>query len=165
MTALSLFARFAALLGVAAMFVSAASAQDRAPDIYMDKGGIFGTPWQYAVGGVDVVAYWSLEAGADPVPGSDEFATAYKGVNWRFSSQENLDAFIADPDRYRPQYGGYCAWAVAEGKLAKGDPRHWHVHEGKLYLNVSAGIKRRWLRDLDGYLSKSEANWPGVLAR
>ncbi|MEL7487551.1 MAG: YHS domain-containing (seleno)protein [Pseudomonadota bacterium] len=154
----------AAIFAVFAM-IATASAQERAPEIYMDSGGVFGRAWDYAVGGVDVVAYRSLEEGAAPVQGTDEFTTEYKGVSWRFASQENLDAFVGNPDYYRPEYGGYCAWAVAEGKLAKGDPRHWHIHNDKLYLNVSAGIKRRWLRDLGGYLEKSERNWPGVLER
>ena len=149
------------ILVVAAAAVSSAAA--RAPEVYMDQGGFFGEAWAYAVDGYDVVAYYQLEEGAPPVEGNDAFAADYKGVKWRFSSQENLDAFVADPDRYRPQYGGYCAWAVAKNKLAKGHPEHWYVHDGKLYLNVSARIRRDWIKNMQQFLEQSEQNWPGVL--
>ncbi len=146
------------------LFVSSGAAA-RAPEIFMQGGGFFGSAWEYAIDGHDAVAYYSLEEGAAPVPGDDAFVTTYKGEKWRFSSQENLDAFEADPARYAPQYGGYCAWAVAENKLAKGAPAHWHIHNGKLYLNVNARIKKKWLSDIEGYLARSEENWPGILDR
>ncbi len=148
---------------VSGFAIAASPASARAPEIYLDEGGLFSAPWDYAVDGYDVVAYHSLTPDAEPVPGSDEFVAEYKGARWRFASAENLAAFEADPDRYRPQYGGYCAWAVAEGTLAKGDPRQWHVREDKLYLNVNARIKRRWLSDVEDYLARSEKNWPDIL--
>ena len=97
----SLFGAFAL---TAALF-SAPSASARDADVYT------GTFSSLAVGGYDAVAYF--KAGR-PVPGAAQFSTEYKGATWRFASKENLDAFRANPAAYAPQYGGYCAWAVAK---------------------------------------------------
>ena len=113
-----------------------------------------------ALDGYDAVAYH--EAGA-PTKGSSEFTAEYNGAKWRFASAETRDRFIADPARYAPQYGGYCAWAAAEGYTAKGDPRHWKVVDGKLYLNFNGRIQRRWEQDIPGHIAKADANWPGIL--
>ncbi len=140
-----------------------AAAQARAPEIYLDKGGVLSAGWDYAVGGMDVVAYFDLEEGAAPVVGSDDFVTTYKGVIWRFSTAENLAKFNADPDRYRPQFGGYCAWAMARNKLARGAPKIWYVYEEKLYLNVSPRYKREWLDNVDRDIARANNNWPDIL--
>jgi YHS domain-containing protein len=91
-----------------------------------------------AVGGYDAVAYFTQ---GKPVKGKAEFSMKYKGVEWRFSSKENLEKFKADPTKYAPQYGGYCAWAIAaKGDAVKGDPKYWRIVNGKLYLNYDADI-------------------------
>jgi len=113
-----------------------------------------------AVQGYDTVAYFTE---GEPVKGSADFATEYRGATWRFSSQENLDLFLADPDAYAPQYGGYCAWAVARNKLAKGDPAAWHVHNDKLYLNVNKRIRSQFLANIERDISNADKNWPAVL--
>ena len=113
-----------------------------------------------AAGGYDVVAYFT--AGA-PAKGSKEFATEYKRATWRFASQENLDLFTANPGQYAPQYGGYCAWALAQNKLAPGKPDHWKIVDGKLYLNFSAKVQRDWLEDVPGFISKANSYWPAIL--
>lgn len=113
-----------------------------------------------ALGGYDTVAYFSEN---QPVKGSNEYRTRYKGANWYFSSQKNLESFKANPEKYAPQYGGYCAWAVAEGDTAKGDPLYWTIHHGKLYLNYDETINKKWLKDIDGFITKADANWPQVL--
>ncbi|MEM9122316.1 MAG: YHS domain-containing (seleno)protein, partial [Pseudomonadota bacterium] len=99
-----------------------------------------------------------------PVKGSDAFTTEYKGVTWRFSSAENLEKFTADPEAFRPQYGGYCAWAVgAKNSLFKGDPNYWKIVDGKLYLNFNEGVQETWEEDIPGFIVKADANWPSVL--
>ena len=118
--------------------------------------------WDHAVNGYDVVAYHKTNTA---VRGLESFATDHLGATWLFSSAANRDAFIADPDAYRPQYGGHCAWAMAKGKSAAGDPDVWHIHNGKLYLNVSNGIKKRWLRDIDGFIERADAQWPEFVAK
>lgn len=113
-----------------------------------------------ALEGYDTVAYFDQNK---PVQGKSEFSYQYKGAEWRFSSQQNLDKFIAAPTEYAPQYGGYCAWLVAQGDTAKGDPRHWSIENGKLYLNYDADIQKKWLVDKAGFIKKADAMWPGVL--
>jgi hypothetical protein len=81
----------------------------------------------------------------------------------RFASAAHRDAFVADPERYAPQYGGYCAWAVAHGKTAGVDPQAWKIVGGKLYLNYSKDIQRQWEEDVPGYVEKADANWPKLL--
>ncbi|MBI1300706.1 MAG: YHS domain-containing protein [Alphaproteobacteria bacterium] len=95
-----------------------------------------------AVSGYDTVSYFT---DGGPVKGNKEFQTQWKGADWYFVSQENLDKFKADPEQYAPQYGGYCAWAVAHGNTVGSDPLQYHIEEGKLYLNYSQSIKDQWL--------------------
>ncbi|GJL94716.1 MAG: hypothetical protein DHS20C05_11210 [Hyphococcus sp.] len=74
----------------------------------------------------------------------------------------NLNLFVADPARYSPQYGNYCAWAMARNKLAKGDPEVWYVYEGKLYLNITARYQRKWLAKIDEEIARADVNWPTI---
>ena len=110
-----------------------------------------------AIRGYDPVAYFDEGA---PVEGSAEFETEHDGTTYRFSSAENLAAFEADPERYAPQYGGYCAYAVAFGSKAPTDPEAWKVVDGKLYMNLSKRIQSRWEEDIPGFIEKADANWP-----
>ena len=96
-------------------------------------------------GGYDVTAYFSE---GKPVKGKEKFKTRYMGADWLFANEENLAAFIAAPEKYAPQYGGYCAWAVAQGGTASGDPLLWTVHNDKLYLNYNESINERWSADM-----------------
>lgn len=113
-----------------------------------------------AVGGYDVTAYFTE---AKPVKGKKAFKTEYMKAEWHFASQENLDKFTSDPERYVPQYGGYCAWAVSQGSTASGDPLLWTVHEDKLYLNYNAKINKKWDQDKDELIAIADENWPTVL--
>jgi len=114
-----------------------------------------------AVSGYDVVSYFNGDQ--VPVKGKSEFSTEYKGAEWLFASQENLDTFLAEPMKYAPQYGGYCAYAVALGQTAKGDPLQYHINDGKLYLNINQDIRTKWLGNKQEYISKANDNWPNVL--
>ncbi|MBI1407454.1 MAG: YHS domain-containing protein [Caulobacter sp.] len=113
-----------------------------------------------AVGGYDVVAYFTV---GRPTKGSDDFKTDWQGATWKFSSAANLAKFRANPRAYAPQYGGYCAWAVANGYTAKGDPLQWKIVGGKLYLNYNHDIQEKWSKDIPGLVKKGDANWPTVL--
>ncbi len=113
-----------------------------------------------AVNGYDPVSYFT---DGRPVEGSAEFEVEYNGATWRFASAGNRDAFAAAPERYAPQYGGYCAWAVSQGYTAKGDPKHWRIHDGKLYLNYNASVQKTWAEDIPGNVRAGDANWPRVL--
>lgn len=113
-----------------------------------------------AVGGYDPVAYFTNNK---PVPGKSGITYQWKGVTWRFSTAANRDTFKANPEKYAPQYGGYCAYAVSQGGTAKGDPQFWTVVDGKLYLNLSSSVQKLWEKDIPGYIRAADKNWPGVL--
>lgn len=112
-----------------------------------------------AIKGYDPVAYF-LEG--RPVPGSQEFEYTWMGAKWRFASAEHRDLFQADPDKYAPMYGGYCAYAVSQGKTADIDPAAWSIIDGKLYLNLNKEVQELWSRDPRGYIEKADKNWPGI---
>ncbi|MEZ5792013.1 MAG: YHS domain-containing (seleno)protein [Nitratireductor sp.] len=114
-----------------------------------------------AINGYDPVAYFTQDK---PVEGSQEITFDWKGVTWRFASSENRDLFSANPERYAPQYGGYCAFAVSLGSTATTDPSAFSIVDDKLYLNYSSGVKARWSKDIPGNISKGDANWPGIVA-
>lgn len=111
------------------------------------------------IDGYDPVAYFTE---MKPVKGSSEFRTDYQGATFQFSSAAHRDAFVADPSKYLPQYGGYCAYGMAKGYKAKIDPAAFTVVGDKLYLNYSETVRSQWLTDIPGYIRKADANWPDV---
>ena len=113
-----------------------------------------------ALDGYDAVAYFTENK---PVKGDAAYTHTHDGVEWHFASAANRDAFIADPAKYAPQYGGHCAWATAQNKVAPGDPNVWKIVDGKLYLNYNANVQTRWEKDIPGFITTADANWPGVL--
>ncbi len=113
-----------------------------------------------AVGGYDPVAYFKSGA---PQKGEAAFEYDYMGTKWRFANAANLAAFKASPKSFAPQYGGYCAWAAAQGYTAKGDPKNWRIVDGKLYLNFNDEIQAKWEKDIPGFIAKGDKNWPGIL--
>ncbi|MCQ8185446.1 YHS domain-containing (seleno)protein [Parvularcula maris] len=112
-----------------------------------------------AVGGWDAVSFHDGEG----VEGSKKFSTTYNGAEFRFASAENLARFEEDPARYAPAYGGYCAWAIAQGNLAPGNPKNANVVDGVLYLNYNDSIEEKWLADVPGFIKKADQEWPEVL--
>ncbi len=149
------------MLAAAALTAPAATgASALKPEIFVQPGSAFSAGWVYALNGYDPVSYFT-ETG--PAPGSDLFIYAWRGALWRFSSRANMDKFVARPASFAPQYGGYCAWAAAHGRRAGGDPEVWAIHNGKLYLTLNRGIKRKWDKDREGLIARADANWPGLL--
>lgn len=148
-----LFTAAALALPAIALALTTPEAEARSP-IY--TGLVSGT----GAGGYDVVAYHKQRRA---VRGSTKYIARWNGAKWRFSSPANLAAFKASPSRYAPAYGGHCSWAVSQGYTAKGDPRHWKIVGGRLYLNFNGSIHRRWLKNASGHIRKANANWPGVL--
>jgi YHS domain-containing protein len=144
------FLAAAAAAGLAAGALTAGPAQ--ALDPIFNTDGL-------AIQGYDPVAYFTE---GKPVYGKPEFTHDFAGATWQFASAANRDAFAAEPERYAPQYGGYCAWAVSEGYTASTDPAAWRIEDGKLYLNYSKSVQSRWARDIPGNISKADANWPGL---
>ena len=112
-----------------------------------------------AVRGYDVISYY--EDGA-PQAGNAEFSYAYNGATYRFSSKAHLRKFKADPAKYAPAYGGFCAYGVALGKKFDGDPNFWRIVDGQLYLNLNQSIQTAWTKDVAGNLQKADANWINI---
>ena len=109
-----------------------------------------------AIAGADPVAYFTMNKS---VIGSADFTTDWNGVTWRFASAENRDAFKAEPMKYAPQYGGFCATGTAFSKKVPIDPTQFKVVEGKLYLNSGAGAQSMFLKDTPGIIMKATGNW------
>lgn len=113
-----------------------------------------------ALDGQDVVAYFTQ---SDLIQGNTQYSYQWKGANWLFSSAANRDLFAKNPDKYAPQYGGYCAKAAAGNVLATTVPTAWQVRDGKLYLNYSADAQKEWKQDTATKIAKANANWPRIL--
>lgn len=112
-----------------------------------------------AIEGYDPVAYFTEQK---PVKGSLEFQADYQGSTFQFVSAAHRDVFTADPEKFIPQYGGYCAYGMAKGYKASIDPAAFTVVGNKLYLNYSETVRLQWLTDIPGYIRKADGNWPDV---
>lgn len=146
---------------IAATVIAAGPIAISAPAAFADKDPIYTAKRSnLALQGYDTVAYFTV---GEPTKGSAEYSTTYNGAEFRFASEENLNLFLGNPDQYAPQYGGYCAWAVAQGKTAKGDARRWAIVDDKLYLNYNKGIQKKWDKDRSGFITSADTNWPTVL--
>ncbi|MEK6709163.1 MAG: YHS domain-containing (seleno)protein [Nitrospinota bacterium] len=111
---------------------------------------------------MSIVAYF--EEGK-PVQGKAEHALAWMNATWRFASAKNRETFQADPGRYAPRYGGYCAWAVSQGYTADIDPAAWKIVNGRLYLNYSKSVQKDWEADIPGHIARADKNWPEILKK
>lgn len=112
-----------------------------------------------AIDGYDPVAYFTEQK---PMRGVPEFRADYQGSTFQFVSAVHRDVFTADPEKFAPQYGGYCAYGMARGYKAKIDPVAFSVVRDKLYLNYDETIRAQWLSDVPGYIRQANANWPEV---
>ncbi len=129
------------------------------PLAYAGKPPVFATI-DGAIRGYDPVAYFTK---GKPTKGSDQYTFEWKGEKFKFASAENLALFEVNPEKYAPQYGGYCAYAVSEGYTASTVAEAWTIKGGKLYLNYSPGVRKRWAKDIPGRIATADKNWPGVL--
>ena len=139
---------------VVALFVGldALAAATRVEPLNKDRSSV-------ALKGYDPVAYFQQGMA---VKGSAQFVHQWMGATWHFASQQSRDTFAANPQQFAPQYGGYCSWAVSRGYTADIDPEAWKVVDGKLYLNYSKGVQKKWETDIPGNISKADGNWPGL---
>ena len=113
-----------------------------------------------AIEGYDPVAYFQQN---QAVEGSKKFQHEWQGAKWNFSSAENRDLFAANPEKFAPQYGGYCAYAVSQNTTAGIDPDQFTILDGKLYLNYNAKIQKKWEQNRAAYIEQADKNWPKVL--
>jgi len=112
-----------------------------------------------AIQGYDPVAYFKE---SKPVKGKAELSYAWKQATWHFSSQQNLEDFKGNPEKFAPQFGGYCAYGMAEGHKAPTSPDAWTVVDDKLYLNYNKNVKQLWNKDRPANIEKATKNWPKV---
>lgn len=138
---------------IVTMVASLGAAQSApAPRINVDRANV-------AAHGYDVVAYFTE---SKPVKGQPAFSVVWQGATWRFSSAAHRDLFQKTPEKYAPQFGGFCAWAVSRNYTADIDPAAWTVAGGRLFLNYSLRAQEMWLKDRDGNIAKGDANWPAL---
>lgn len=118
----------------------------------------------YAVSGHDVVSYFDIAPGDDPLRGHANITADYNGATFAFATVANRDRFRADPARFAPQYDGHCAYGVAGGYKVPANPTLWRIEDGKLFLNINDRVARRWERDIPRYEASASANWPALEA-
>ncbi len=115
-----------------------------------------------AIDGYDPLAYHLL---GEPIEGSKKFTHEWMGATWRFISAAHLDLFAAEPERYAPAYGGYCAYGVSQGAKVGFNPDSWKIVDGQLYLNLNPSIQKRWEKDIAGHIAKADSNWGGLKSK
>ncbi|MBT8456691.1 MAG: hypothetical protein HKO95_18700 [Rhodobacteraceae bacterium] len=148
-------------LGIAAGAFSLATFPAFAGEQFVDETG-------FAVSGYDVVSYFNLEqapVGEEqpaPAQGRADLTTEFNGATWAFASEENLQTFLADPERFIPAYDGHCAYGVAKGGKVPGNPTLWRIVDDTLYLNITKNVVSFWNEDIPGNITLSEGNWPGL---
>ena len=146
----------------AAAVVTVVAALAGAAGVALAVDPVFSTYLGGAIRGYDPVAYFTE---GRPVKGRKAHRAEWMGAKWSFASAENRKLFEADPEKYAPRYGGYCAWAVSRGYTASIDPDAWSIVDGALYLNYSLGVRSQWSQDAPGNIAKADANWPKLLER
>ncbi len=136
----SLFAIFAGLLALVSVSAHAGSNENSLT----------------AISGYDVVSYQTAKK---PLRGNGHYLAVHDGVTYLFANKDNQKTFEANPDRYVPAFGGYCAFGASVGKKFVGDPEVWRVVDNRLYLNLDVEIQSQWLKDVPGRIKTAEAKW------
>lgn len=144
--------KYLSFLTVLTIFISACNTGNKkVSEVFVTKDG--------AINGYDAVAYFKENK---PVKGNSQYQHKWKDAVWYFSSNDNLSTFKADPEKYAPQYGGYCAYGTADGHKATTEPDAWTIVNDKLYFNYNKEVKAEWLKKRDEFIKQADANWPKV---
>ena len=142
-----------ATFAVVALFVSTAVAGN-----LVNVAGASGI----ALDGYDPVAFFT---DGKPTHGDPAISSTYKGAKYLFASKEHKSQFEADPEKFVPQYGGFCAYGAALGALFPVDISTWQIRNGKLYLNLNPAIATEFNKNPEGNIAKAEKNWPGLVKK
>lgn len=113
-----------------------------------------------AIHGYDPVGYFENSAATD---GDDRYRLRWRGSTWRFANGQNMEIFESNPMKFAPRYGGYCAYAMSKGAVATSVPEAWTIHEDRLYLNFSLGVRDIWRQDIPGNIERADGHWPAAL--
>ncbi|MEO0421526.1 MAG: YHS domain-containing (seleno)protein [Pseudomonadota bacterium] len=143
---------FHKLMATAALFLLAIPAAFAGVDTATDRNGVI-------LAGYDAVAYFTE---GKAVRGSEEFTASHGGANYQFASAEHRDLFAADPERYAPAYGGYCALGASFGKKFLVDGKAFEIVDGQLYVNKNLKVYATWKKDIPGNIEKADAKWPAI---
>jgi YHS domain-containing protein len=136
---------------VAVGLISASGAVMGEGRIYAEDG--------VAISGADPVAYFEL---GEATQGSSEHSYEWRGVEWHFANPDHRAMFAENPEKYAPEYGGWCAWAAARGDAAATSPQAWAIEDGDLYLNYNQSIQTRWEKDVQGFIERADDQWPDI---
>lgn len=139
------------LLTVLFAFVALAQVLAQSSEVFVTDEG--------AIQGYDAVAYFKE---GKPLKGKSEFSTLWNGAQWSFSSKQNLEMFKSNPEKYAPQYGGYCAYGTSEGHKAPTQPDAFTIVNGKLYLNYNKDVRTEWSKNKKERILQADKNWPTV---
>lgn len=112
-----------------------------------------------AIRGYDVVAFFTA---SKPVKGEEQYSHVWKNTTWLFSSLENQELFKSNPEKYAPQYGGYCAFGMSGGYKAPTIIETWKIIDQKLYFNYSLKVQDMWNKDISGHIIKADNNWQKI---
>ena len=118
------------------------------PPVFSTSGG--------AIDGYDPVAYFTV---GKAVKGLEDVTYEWNGARWHFSSAENREMFRLDPERFAPEFGGYCAYAMTDGTYASPKPEVFAIRDGVLYLHYSEAIRKTWLKNVKGFIVGALENW------
>lgn len=121
----------------------------------VDKTGL-------ALKGYDPVAYFTENS---PVKGDPQFVSTYNGARYQFASAANKSMFDANPSKYEPQFGGFCAYAASEGHTAKIEPDAFEILNDRLLLQYDRDVRELFNKDPQARLKKADANWPGLVEK
>jgi YHS domain-containing protein len=138
------------------LFVAFLAGRSMADDRVVPPVAAVNTTNGIALKGYDPVAYFTT---GKPTPGTAEFSYSWSGVTYRFASATNLHLFAADPEKYTPQYGGYCAYAISINRIADIDPSEWAIVDHKLYLNNNTFSQALWSLNKHGRIVSGDRNW------
>ena len=133
-----------------------------APINTLKRGFISDSDTGIAINGYDTVAYFTEKKA---VKGTAANTYSWQGAKWQFATPEHLSLFKASPEKYAPQYGGYCAFGVAQGYLVSVEPEQFTVLDGKLYLNYDSSVQKKWVKDIAGYNKSADANFASLLKK
>ena len=131
----------------ATIFISAGATAQKS-EVFIANGA--------ALNGYDVVAYFKENKA---VKGSKELSVNVNNATWYFSTKQNLDSFKAAPEKFVPQYGGYCAYGTSEGHKAPTEPDAFTIVNGKLYFNYNKDVQAMWQKERDERIKTADKNW------
>ena len=108
--------------------------------------------------GYDLVSYHQ----GGPKKGNGNHVAVHEGITYVFANEANQQSFEANPAKYLPAYGGYCAYGVSVGKKFVGDPNVWKVVDGTLYLNLDKKVQGIWNKDISGNIANADGKWSSI---